>query len=165
MTDDIARESERLAALAGAALHARGRLCVTAESCTGGWIAQVLTSVGGSSEWFERGFVVYSNAAKTECLGVPQSVLEAHGAVSEPTARAMALGALAHSEAQAAISVTGVAGPGGGTPQKPVGMVCFGWALSPQSVDTATRMFSGDRSDIRWGAVRFAIEGLCERLR
>ncbi len=109
------------------ALKASGRMLATAESCTGGLIAACCTSLSGSSDWFERGFVTYSNTAKTEQLGVPATLIEAHGAVSEPVARAMALGALAHSWARASIAVTGVAGPTGGSPEKPVGLVCGGF--------------------------------------
>jgi nicotinamide-nucleotide amidase len=164
MNQDREHDTQRLARLAQDALRVRHIMCTVAESCTGGWIAQVLTSISGSSEWFERGFVVYSNAAKTELLGVPQSVLDTDGAVSEATARAMALGALAHSGAQVAMAVTGVAGPTGGTADKPVGTVCFGWAMEPSQVETETQRLRGDRSEIRWAAVRHAIEGLCDRL-
>ncbi len=165
MNEDSEHEIQRLATRAQDALRARQAMCTVAESCTGGWIAQVLTSISGSSEWFERGFVVYSNAAKIELLGVPQAVLETDGAVSEPAARAMARGALAHSGAQVAMAVTGVAGPTGGTADAPVGTVCFGWALGPERVDTTTQRLSGDRADIRWAAVRLAIDGMCDRLR
>ncbi len=164
MNPDREHEAQRLATLAQDTLRTRGLMCTAAESCTGGWIAQVLTSISGSSEWFERGFVVYSNAAKVELLGVAQDVLDTHGAVSEPTARAMALGAVAHSAAQVAMAVTGLAGPTGGTVDKPVGTVCFGWALDAERVDTETRRFDGDRAAIRWAAVRHAVEGLCQRL-
>lgn len=164
MNHDREQETQRLARLAQDTLRGRHITCTVAESCTGGWIAQVLTSISGSSEWFERGFVVYSNAAKIELLGVPQSTLDADGAVSEPAARAMARGALAHSQAQVAMAVTGVAGPTGGTVDKPVGTVCFGWALSPTRIETETQSLRGDRSEIRWTAVRHAIEGLCNRL-
>src|SRR4030067_1839080 len=100
-----------------------------AESCTGGWVGQLLTSLPGSSQWFERGFITYANAAKIEMLGVPAEVIDEHGAVSEETASAMAAGALAHSHAQATLAISGIAGPRGGTPQKPVGLVCHRWAL------------------------------------
>jgi len=118
-----------LATLVGARLKAKGLKLATAESCTGGWVAQAVTSVSGSSEWFDRGFVTYSNQAKCEMLGVRPETLAAHGAVSEPTAREMAAGALEHSVAGVSVAVTGVAGPTGGSPQKPVGMVCFAWAF------------------------------------
>lgn len=131
----------------------------TAESCTGGLIAAVCTDLAGSSNWFERGFVTYSNAAKTELLGVDAALIEAHGAVSEPVARAMAAGALQHSHAQVAIAVTGVAGPGGGSASKPVGTVWFGFALGPQ-VSTEVRHFEGDRSAVRQAAVHHALTRL-----
>jgi len=117
-----------LARRVGSRLKRRRLKLATAESCTGGWIAQAVTSVAGSSEWFERGFVTYSNEAKKEMLGVRAATLSRHGAVSEETAREMAAGALKRSEAHVALAVTGIAGPGGGTRKKPVGMVCFAWS-------------------------------------
>jgi nicotinamide-nucleotide amidase len=144
-------------------LKARGLMMATAESCTGGLIAGACTEVSGSSEWFERGFVTYSNAAKCELLGVPASLIEQHGAVSEPVARAMAAGAVAHSAAQLAVSVTGVAGPTGGSAEKPVGTVWFGWA-TPAGVSTEHQRFAGDRSAIRQATVRHALAGLLQRL-
>ena len=110
-----------LGVLAGARLKERGLVLACAESCTGGWVAQTITAMAGSSEWFDRGFVTYSNEAKQEMLGVPGEILAQHGAVSEPTARAMAAGALAHSRATVTLSITGIAGPSGGTAEKPVG--------------------------------------------
>lgn len=154
---------EQLAARAGARLKAAGARLAAAESCTGGWIAQAMTSVAGSSEWFERGFVTYSNDAKMEMLGVSAATLEAHGAVSEATAREMAAGALARSRASVAISVTGVAGPGGGSPAKPVGMVCFGRA-DARGVRSETRHFSGNRESVRRQSVLHALEGLIASL-
>ena len=145
------------------ALKASGRMLTTAESCTGGLIAACCTGLSGSSDWFERGFVTYSNAAKTEQLGVPAALIEAHGAVSEPVAHAMALGALAHSRAQASVAVTGVAGPTGGSPEKPVGLVWFGWALGDQAW-TESRRFDGDRDAVRAATVRHGLQGLLERL-
>jgi len=124
----------------------RGAWLVTAESCTGGWVSQALTSVAGSSEWFERGFVTYSNAAKQELLGVRKKTLEIHGAVSEETASEMALGALEHSRGTLALAITGVAGPGGGTPAKPVGTVCFAWAMKGGRARAETRKFSLPRA-------------------
>ncbi len=161
---DREKQTIRLARRLEAVLRPRRLVCATAESCTGGWIAQVLTSIPGSSDWFERGFVVYSNTAKTEALGVPRPVLNSHGAVSEATARAMAKGALSHSGADVSIAVTGIAGPDGGSVDKPVGTVCFGWALAGGAVETCTRRFDGDRSEIRWAAVNYAIDELCVRL-
>jgi len=136
----------------------------TAESCTGGWVAQTVTSISGSSEWFDRGFVTYSNQAKCDMLGVREATLAARGAVSEETAREMAAGALAHSSAGAAVSITGVAGPTGGTPDKPVGMVCFAWALRGGRVETETLRFDGDREAVRRQSVVRALQGLLERI-
>ncbi|MBP7565796.1 MAG: CinA family protein [Burkholderiaceae bacterium] len=145
------------------ALKARGLMMATAESCTGGLIAGACTDVSGSSDWFERGFVTYSNAAKHGMLGVPAVLIEQHGAVSEPVARAMASGALAHSPAQLAVAVTGVAGPTGGSAEKPVGTVWFGWA-TPQGVFTEHQRFDGDRAAVRQATVRHALAGLLQRL-
>ena len=145
-------------------LKARGLMMATAESCTGGLIAGACTEVSGSSEWFERGFVTYSNAAKSELLGVPAALIDQHGAVSEPVARAMAAGAVAHaSPAQLAVAVTGVAGPTGGSAEKPVGTVWFGWA-TPAGVFTEHQRFDGDRSAVRQATVRHALAGLLQRL-
>jgi len=139
------------------ALKAKGELLVTAESCTGGWVAQAVTAVAGSSEWFERGFVTYSNASKAELLGVRRETLERCGAVSEETAREMALGALAHSRGTVALAITGVAGPGGGTAAKPVGTVCFAWARRDGAARSETRRFSGDREAVRRQSVEHAL--------
>ena len=136
---------------------------VTAESCTGGLIAAACTDLAGSSAWFERGFVTYSNAAKTELLGVSERVLRRAGAVCGPVAQAMAEGALAHSHAQVAVAVTGVAGPSGGSPAKPVGTVWFGFAL-PGQVLTEKCHFDGDRAAVRQATVRHALERLVELL-
>ena len=155
-------ELQQLAIELGAKLKARRWMIATAESCTGGWIGQVLTAIPGSSDWYERGFITYANAAKQEMLGVPAATLEQHGAVSEETARAMATGALAHSHAQATLAISGIAGPGGGSPQKPVGTVCYGWALADGSVQSATCRLSGDREEIRSRAVAAALRGLIE---
>jgi len=154
---------EALAQRIGERLKAARAKLVTAESCTGGWAAQVVTSVAGSSAWFERGFVTYSNEAKRELLGVQESTLRAHGAVSEETAREMAQGALSRGNGTVALAVTGVAGPGGGTPDKPVGMVCFAWA-SARSVRSETRQFSGDRESVRRQSVIHALEGVLRQL-
>lgn len=155
-----AAELEALAAELGAALQSKRWLLATAESCTGGWLAQIVTSVAGSSAWFDRGFVTYSNAAKQEMLGVPPATLLQYGAVSEFTARDMALGALASSTAQVAIAITGIAGPGGGTPKKPVGTVCFAWAAPGLVCASSTQHFVGDRSEIRSASVAFALRQL-----
>jgi nicotinamide-nucleotide amidase len=154
---------ERLAAEVGRRLKGARQMLVTAESCTGGWVAQAVTSVAGSSEWFERGFVTYSNDAKQELLGVLAATLQLHGAVSEQTAREMAQGALARSKGTVALSVTGVAGPGGGTAEKPVGMVCFAWARGG-TVHAETRRFPGDRESVRRQSVIHALEGLLKLL-
>lgn len=159
MSDTTADLVDRLAT----ALKARGLMMATAESCTGGLIAGACTDVSGSSDWFERGFVTYSNAAKHGMLGVPALLIEQHGAVSEPVARAMASGALAHSPAQLAVAVTGVAGPTGGSAGKPVGTVWFGWA-TPQGVFTEHQRFDGDRAAVRQATVRHALAGLLQRL-
>lgn len=132
---------------------ASGDRIATAESCTGGLISALCTSVEGSSDWFDRGFVTYSNDAKIEMLGVPELTLVAHAAVSEETAAAMAAGALAHSQASFAVSVTGIAGPGGGSEDKPVGMVCFGFASSAGLLEVCTEHFKGDRTAVREAAV------------
>lgn len=131
-------------------------LC-TAESCTGGLIAAACTELPGSSAWFERGFVTYANAAKVELLGVDAALIDAHGAVSEPVARAMAAGALQHSHAQVAIAVTGVAGPSGGSAAKPVGTVWFGFAFGSGDVNTELCHFEGDRAAVRQAAVQHAL--------
>jgi nicotinamide-nucleotide amidase len=152
-----------LAAQLAAALLRRRWLLATAESCTGGLIAAACTALPGSSDWFERGFVTYSNAAKTELLGVPAALIAEHGAVSEPVARAMADGALARARAQASLSVTGIAGPSGASPGKPVGTVCFGWRVGGQT-HAQTRHFPGDRAAVRAQAVEHALRGLLEFL-
>jgi nicotinamide-nucleotide amidase len=149
-----------LAAALGKSLVARGLKVATAESCTGGLVAAALTDVSGSSAWFDRGFVTYSNEAKAALLGVSAATIAAHGAVSEATAREMALGALAHSDADLVVAITGVAGPTGGTPDKPVGMVCFAWARRDGAVVASTRHFPGDRAAVRNAAVGVALEGL-----
>lgn len=141
----------------------RGWRLAAAESCTGGLIAAACTELAGSSDWFERGFVTYSNAAKTELLGVPAALIEAHGAVSEPVARAMVQGTLARSAAQLALSVTGIAGPSGGSSAKPVGTVWFGWAL-PGRVWTECRRFDGDRAAVRQASVAYALGTLVAAL-
>jgi nicotinamide-nucleotide amidase len=135
----------------------------SAESCTGGLIAAACTELAGSSDWFERGFVTYSNAAKTELLGVPAALIEAHGAVSEAVALAMARGALDHAHAEVALAVTGIAGPSGGSADKPIGTVWFGWAL-PGRVWSECRRFDGDRTAVRQASVAHALGTLVEAL-
>ena len=142
-----------------AALLARGQMLTTAESCTGGMIAAACTDLAGSSQWFERGFVSYSNAAKTELLGVPAALIEAHGAVSEPVVRAMAEGALAHSHAQVSVAVTGVAGPTGGSDAKPLGTVWFAWCVDGRT-HSQHQCFGGDRAAVRSATVQHAVAQL-----
>ena len=144
-------------------LRQRGQMLATAESCTGGLIAAACTDQAGSSDWFERGFVTYSNAAKTELLGVPAGLIATHGAVSEPVVRAMAEGALAHSTAQFSVAVTGVAGPGGGSSDKPVGTVWFGWCVGGQT-HTERQRFDGDRAAVRAQTVAHALAVLLQQL-
>jgi len=153
-----------LAQRLGERLKARRGMLVTAESCTGGWAAQAVTAIAGSSEWFERGFVTYSNAAKEEMLGVRDETLTRHGAVSEETAREMALGALEHSHGTIALAVTGVAGPTGGSAAKPVGTVCFAWAIKGAAPTAETRRFSGDRDAVRRQSVEHALRKVLELL-
>jgi nicotinamide-nucleotide amidase len=153
-----------LAQKLGLALKAQKALLATAESCTGGWAAQVVTAAAGSSAWFERGFVTYSNEAKQELLGVSAGTLEAKGAVSEETAREMALGALSRSRGTVSVAITGVAGPGGGSPEKPVGTVCFAWARKNGGVRAETMLFDGDRESVRRQSVVHALEGVISLL-
>ncbi|MDE2610692.1 MAG: CinA family protein, partial [Burkholderiales bacterium] len=134
-------------------------LLATAESCTGGMVAAAMTDISGSSNWFERGFVTYSNQAKIDMIGVPAELIDKHGAVSEQVARAMAEGALRNSRAQLSLAITGVAGPGGGTAEKPVGMVCFAWTNRLTTV-VETQHFKGDRAQVRNQAAQHALRGL-----
>ena len=154
--NDIARKL-------GAALKAQGLKLATAESCTGGWVAMALTAIPGSSEWFERGYVSYSNEAKREDLGVAEQTLRRHGAVSEQVACAMAAGTLKRARAQVALAITGVAGPTGGTADKPVGLVCFAWAHGSK-ITSETRRFDGDRESVRRQSVLHALERATELL-
>jgi len=145
-------------------LLARGWKVALAESCTGGLVSATLTELSGSSEWFERGYITYSNQAKTECLGVPVELIDSHGAVSEPVAKAMAQGAQRNAGSNIGVSITGIAGPTGGTAEKPVGTVCFGWTIpntSGEHVTTCqTKLFIGDRQAIRQQATEYALTGL-----
>jgi len=157
--------AERVAQLAadlGARLVARRWKLATAESCTGGLVAAAITSVAGSSDWFDRGFVTYSNDAKMALLNVPAATLAAHGAVSEATAVAMAEGAIVASGADVAVAVTGIAGPGGGTAEKPVGLVWFAWAARGAALRAQKRRLPGDRAAIREASVEIALHGLME---
>jgi nicotinamide-nucleotide amidase len=153
-----------LALRLGELARERGAVVATAESCTGGLVAGAITAVAGSSAWFDRGFVTYSNAAKTVLLGVAPEVIERSGAVSEATARAMATGALARSDATLAVAVTGIAGPAGGTAEKPVGTVCLAWAKRDGAVEATTLQLSGDRDAVRRASVAAALDGLVGRL-
>ena len=168
--NDPAARIESLASELGRGLQDNTMVLSTAESCTAGGVAYAVTIQAGSSEWFDRGFVTYSNESKVQHLGVSPSYLRDFGAVSEPVARQMALGALTHSAAQIAVAVTGIAGPDGGTPDKPVGTVCFGWAIrrDPTSapwVQTATHHFDGNRAAVRTAAIVTALEGTVSLLR
>ena len=150
-------------------LLARGWKLALAESCTGGLVCATLTELSGSSEWFERGYITYSNQAKTECLGVPAELIASYGAVSEPVARSMAQGAQRNAGANIGVSITGISGPTGGTAEKPVGTVCFGWAIqnaAGENVTTCqTKLLSGDRQAIRQQAAEYALAGLLQLLK
>ena len=156
-------ELYKLAAALGRAALEHGVHIATAESCTGGLVAGAITAVAGSSEWFDSGFITYSNEAKIEQLAVPPAIIERFGAVSEETALSMAQGALGASRAQWAIAVTGIAGPAGGSPEKPVGTVCFAW-VGPGVAKVSRIRLDGDRAAIRRESVRIALEGVLDRL-
>ena len=158
------QELDSLAERLGRRLEAAGLTLVTAESCTGGWIAKVITDIAGSSAWFDRGYLTYSNRAKEEMLGVSAQTLSQFGAVSEATVREMAGGALERSGADLAVAVSGIAGPGGGTPEKPLGTVWFAWADRERPVAAVERCFVGDREAVRRQAVEHALLGLLETL-
>lgn len=162
MVDDINGLLYSMSARIGAVLVAEGHKLATAESCTGGWIAKCLTDVAGSSDWFERGFVTYSNRAKQEMLGVQDGTLIADGAVSEATVAEMVKGALHHSAAQCALAVSGIAGPGGGTADKPVGLVWFAWKRVDGPCRRRRQIFEGDREAVRFQAVRMALQGVLD---
>lgn len=154
---------DTLSRLVGEHLAARGWRLATAESCTGGWVAEVVTATAGSSGWFDCGFITYSNDAKCALLGVSPMTLARYGAVSEQTTAAMAKGCLERAEADVALSISGIAGPGGGSPDKPVGTVCFGWVRHGTTPQTATCRFDGDRESVRRQAVIFALEEVLRR--
>jgi nicotinamide-nucleotide amidase len=156
-------DSATASGLLADSLLKKGWKLATAESCTGGMIAAACTDVAGSSDWFERGFVTYSNEAKIEALGVDPALVAAHGAVSEVVARAMAFGAVRHSHAQVGVAVTGIAGPGGGSRQKPVGTVWFGFQVDGR-LSSETRLFPGDRRAVRDATVRYALNRLLQLL-
>jgi nicotinamide-nucleotide amidase len=149
-----------LAARVGHVLQAKGLLLATAESCTGGGVAKAITEIAGSSDWFDCGFVTYSNESKTELLDIPAAMIALNGSVSEEIAAAMAEGALANSSAHVAVSTTGIAGPGGAVPGKPVGTVCFGWARDGHTTHTERLVFSGDRQSVRDQTVVHSLKGL-----
>jgi len=160
MTDsELMHLSERI----GQALKARGATVTTAESCTGGWVAKVITDIAGSSAWFERGFVTYSNEAKAQMIGVKSVTLEQHGAVSEPVVVEMAIGAIKAARADYAISISGIAGPDGGTATKPVGTVWFGFASAAGEGITRCECFSGDRENVRRQATAYALQTLWQQ--
>ncbi len=156
---------ETLSVEVGRVLKRRNLLLATAESCSGGWVAKIITDTPGSSAWFERGFVTYSNLSKQEMLGVRAATLETHGAVSEQTVQEMAEGALQNSAAQLALAVSGIAGPAGEVAGKPVGTVCFAWASEEQPTVTRTKHFSGDRKAVRRHSVETALQGILAVLR
>jgi nicotinamide-nucleotide amidase len=153
-----------LAGQVGAALSRKEWMLATAESCTGGWIAQSLTEIGGSSGWFDRGFVTYSNAAKTDMLGVDAGLIATQGAVSEAVVLAMVAGALRFSQARVAVAVSGIAGPTGGTPEKPVGTVWFAWQVQGGEPVAHCEVLSGDRHEVRRQAVIVALRGVLDLL-
>ncbi len=142
-------------------LQSHQAMLACAESCTGGWIAKLITDQPGSSIWFDRGFITYSNAAKQQMLGIPEPLLKQYGAVSQPVAEAMAAGVITHSSAEFALAVTGIAGPGGGSIAKPVGTVWLAWA-GPSGIRSCLRQFSGNRDQIRQAAVKAALEGIVQ---
>ena len=158
------QELTKLAISVGDALMARGWMLATAESCTGGWVAKVCTDIAGSSRWFERGFVTYTNDAKQEMLGVSAETLDTTGAVSEATVQEMTRGALQHSRAQVSLAISGIAGPGGATPFKPVGTVCLAWAVRDGARVSRQFHFDGDREAVRRQAVAAALEGVLDVL-
>jgi nicotinamide-nucleotide amidase len=153
-----------LAAQVGGLLKAHGLMLATAESCTGGGVAAAITDVAGSSAWFERGFVTYSNLSKQQMLGVIDATLTEFGAVSEAVVREMVIGAMRHSRAQLALSVSGIAGPDGGTPDKPVGTVWFAWGIKNSVMHTQRYQLAGSRSEVRALAVRIALQGVIDLL-
>ena len=158
MSDPLTSLSRQL----GEALEARGLMIVVAESCTGGGVGEAITRIPGSSAWFDRGYVTYTNESKVEMLGVSPQTLESHGAVSEPTAREMLEGAVARSKASLGVAVTGIAGPDGGTAEKPVGLVYFAWGGKGATPRVESQRFAGDRDAVRRAAVLHALKGLLE---
>jgi len=159
--DDVTRLARRL----GTMCKKKGIVVTTAESCTGGGVATAITRISGSADWFERGFVTYSNTAKKEMLGVNEDTLKAHGAVSEEVAVEMAAGALGHSHADVSVSITGIAGPTGAAPGKPVGTVHFAWGVRDGPIQARRFRFEGDRVAVRLQSVYVALQGLIDLLR
>ncbi|MEO6022189.1 MAG: nicotinamide-nucleotide amidohydrolase family protein [Burkholderiales bacterium] len=157
-------ELEQLSKQVSVALLKASATLATAESCTGGWVAEAVTAVAGCSDWFDRGFITYSNAAKRDMVGVSLVTLKEYGAVSEETAREMALGALKHSKAHIALSITGIAGPTGGSPGKPVGTVCFGWARGTSALRSEIHLLKGDRASVRRQSVIISLRGVLRLL-
>jgi len=156
---------DKLAGHLGQRLEAAGLMLATAESCTGGWVSKVVTDIPGSGAWFDCGFVTYGNPAKQELLGVSIAAIAGHGAVSEEVAQEMAQGALEHSRADVAVAITGIAGPAGGTEDKPVGTVCFAWAFKGRIPLSQRVQFAGNREEVRYQSVRLALERLLELLK
>ncbi len=146
----------------GSTLQSRGMMLAVAESCTGGWVSQAVTAISGSSAWFDRGFVTYSNAAKNEMLGVKLSTLQEFGAVSEEVVREMAEGVLKNSSSEISLAISGIAGPTGATDGKSIGTVCFAWALRNSAVKTEQYLFSGDRESVRYQSVVMALKGVID---
>ena len=153
-----------LAAQVGGLLKAHGLMLATAESCTGGGVAYAVTGIAGSSAWFERGFIVYSNQAKQQMLGVHEATLNQHGAVSEAVVREMAMGAMQHSQAQVSLAVSGIAGPDGGTADKPVGTVWFAWCVKEMMCVSHMHHLMGNRAEIRAQSVHIALQGVLDLL-
>lgn len=153
-----------LAEETGLALKAKAWMLATAESCTGGWVGEAMTAVPGSSAWYDRGFITYTNESKQQMLGVQAQTLARHGAVSEATVREMAAGVLSRSQASVSLAISGIAGPGGGSPDKPVGTVCFAWGLRDGTVHSECCLLSGDRREIRLQAVEKALRGVLAQM-
>lgn len=158
------RTVQELAQVLGEKLTQAGFVVATAESCTGGGVAYAITEISGSSQWFDRGFVTYSNEAKIQMLGVEKLMIKSFGAVSEQVVEAMAIGAVTHSDADIAVAISGIAGPEGGSDEKPVGTVCISWYNVHSTSKTETYLFTGDRSEVRTQAIRLALLGLIEAI-
>ena len=158
------KKLEALSVKIGNLLKSKRLTLVTAESCTGGWASKVITDIPGSSHWFDRGFVTYTNTAKHEMLGVNEKTLAEHGAVSEQVVQEMAAGAIKHSHADVSLAISGIAGPHGETAEKPIGMVCIAWAGKPFTCFARTEYFKGDREQVRYLAVTAALQGIMECL-